>query len=124
MIDRGYARDWAELVTVAWVNPDPVEVYNEVEDTDESRSTAILLDAMLAEAQKSASERALDRLRMAFAGTRKTQAEVADRLGTSRTRLNSYLPGNVTPPVDVLVAVEELASERRAPRPAARRGPR
>jgi ParB-like chromosome segregation protein Spo0J len=124
VIDRGYARDWAELVTVAWVNPDPVEVYNEVEDTDESRSTAILLDAMLAEAQKSASERALDRLRMAFAGTRKTQAEVADRLGTSRTRLNSYLPGNVTPPVDVLVAVEELASERRAPSSAAMPVPR
>ncbi|MBD0022566.1 hypothetical protein GII33_13800 [Gordonia pseudamarae] len=106
------------------MNPDPVEVYNEVEDTDESRSTAILLDAMLAEAQKSASERALDRLRMAFAGTRKTQAEVADRLGTSRTRLNSYLPGNVTPPVDVLVAVEELASERRAPSSAAMPVPR
>ena len=43
------------------------------------------------------------------------QAAVADRIGTSRSRLNSYLAGKVTPSMDVLVAVEDLAREVRAP---------
>lgn len=40
---------------------------------------------------------------------------MADRIGTSRSRLNSYLAGKVTPSMDVLVAMEDLAREVRAP---------
>lgn len=47
--------------------------------------------------------------------TRLTQAEAASRLGTSRPRMTSYLSGAVTPSMDVLVAVEALARERRTP---------
>ena len=114
-IDRGYARDWAKLVIAVHANPDLEQVYREAAEAAESDSTVILLDAMLADKRKSPSERAADRLRMAFAGTRMTQAEVADRIGTSRSRLNSYLAGKVTPSMDVLVAVEDLAREVRAP---------
>ncbi|MFT4235708.1 MAG: DUF3800 domain-containing protein [Microbacterium sp.] len=62
--------------------------------------------------------RALDyqlRLRDAYYGTRLTQAELAARLGNSRSRLRTYISGTVTPSMDVLVAVEQIAAERRAP---------
>lgn len=114
-IDRGYARDWRKLVVAVAANPRLSEVFDEARDAAESRSTVALLDVMLAEFSRPPSERALDRLRDAFRGTRMTQAQLASRIGTSRTRLNSYLSGKVTPSMDVLVAVERIAEEHRAP---------
>ncbi|GAB3599019.1 helix-turn-helix domain-containing protein [Microbacterium tumbae] len=114
-IDRGYAADWRKLVSAVAVDPALRVIFQEARAAAESRSTVVLLDAALKEADAAPSEIALSRLRRAYRGTRMTQAELADRLGTSRTRLNSYLSGKVTPSMDVLVAVEQIADEVRNP---------
>lgn len=114
-IDRGYARDWRKLVVAVAADPALRQVFDEARAAAESRSAVALLNEMFAQARRPPSEVALDRLRDAFVGTRMTQGELAVRLGTSRTRLNSYLSGKVTPSMDVLVAVEQLAEQYRAP---------
>ena len=114
-IDRGYATDWRKLITGVAGNPDLRPVFDEARNAAESRSTVALLDAALEMAERTPAEEALARLRSAYRGTRLTQAELAARLGTSRPRLNSYLTGKVTPSMDVLVAVEQIAEQYRAP---------
>lgn len=114
-IDRGYAADWRKLVAAVVADPALRPAFDEARDAAESRATVALLDAVLVDRERTPAERALDRLRAAFRSTRMTQAELAERLGTSRTRLNTYLTGRVTPSMDVLVAVEGIADEVRAP---------
>lgn len=114
-IDRGYASDWRKLIDALADEPALREIYDDARDGAESRATVALIDAALALTQRTAEEEALARLRAAFRQTRLTQAEVASRLGTSRPRMTSYLSGAVTPSMDVLVAVEALARERRTP---------
>lgn len=114
-IDRGYASDWRKLAEALVANPALAPVFDEAREAAESQATVAVIDAALAAARQSPSERALGRLRSAYRGTRLTQAELAARLGTSRTRVNSYLTGKVTPSMDVLVAVEQIAEECRAP---------
>lgn len=114
-IDRGYASDWRKLIDALADEPALREIYDDARDAAESRATVALIDAALAFAQRTAEQEALERLRTAFRQTRLTQAEVASRLGTSRPRMTSYLSGAVTPSMDVLVAVEALARERRTP---------
>jgi hypothetical protein len=57
-----------------------------------------------------------DRLASAWKATGLTQADLAALLGTSQSRLSSYLSGNVMPSAKILVAAERLAgsSGRRA----------
>lgn len=114
-IDRGYAADWRKLVAALVADPSLRPVFEAAREAAESRATVAVLDAALERAERSPSEQALARLRSAYRGTRMTQTELASRLGTSRTRLNSYLTGKVTPAMDVLVAVEEIAEQYRAP---------
>lgn len=114
-IDRGYAKDWRKLVAAVAANPALRRAFDEAREAAESRATVALLDEALAQATRTPSQQALARLRAAYRGTRMTQAELASRLGTSRSRLNSYLAGRVTPSMDVLVAVEQIADEYRAP---------
>ena len=114
-IDRGYARDWRKLVAALAADPSLREVFSEAAEAAESRSTVLLLERALARATATPAELALERLQDAYRGTRMTQAQLASELGTSRTRLNSYLNGRVTPSMDVLVAVEQLAARYRAP---------
>lgn len=114
-IDRGYATDWRRLIAAVVADPGLRSVFDEARAAAESRATVALLDAALERAERSPSAQALARLRSAYRGTRMTQAELAARLGTSRPRLNSYLTGKVTPAMDVLVAVEQIAEQYRAP---------
>jgi DNA-binding XRE family transcriptional regulator len=114
-IDRGYAKDWRKLVDAVVANSHLLAIFNEARDAAESRATVAALDVIVELAQRTPAEEALARLRSAHRGTRMTQAELATRLGTSRTRLNTYLTGKVTPSMEVLVAVERIADQVRAP---------
>lgn len=114
-IDRGYAVDWRKLIEALVDDPSLRAIYDDAREAAESTSTVTLLDAALAARIRSADEEARERLRTAFRATRLTQAELAARLSTSRSRVTSYLSGAVTPAMDVLVAVEGIARERRAP---------
>lgn len=113
-IDRGYPRDWRKLVSAVMNDAALRDVFDEAVDAAESEATVKLLHAMIARRERSADEEALRRLQSAFLGTGMTQTELAQRLGTSRTRLSSYLSGKVTPSMTVLVEVERIAGERRA----------
>ncbi|WP_075204246.1 helix-turn-helix domain-containing protein [Haematomicrobium sanguinis] len=119
-IDRGFAKDWRKLVDAVRANSDLRPTLEEALDAAESASTVALVKLLLARAERTPAQIALERLREAFYGTQMTEAELAGRIGTSRTRLNSYLTGKVTPSMDVLVAVEEIAREMRAPSLAAK----
>lgn len=114
-IDRGYAVDWRKLIEAVADNPSLRVIYEDARGAAESTATVTLLDAALASRTRSADEEARERLRSAFRATRLTQAQLATRLGTSRSRMTSYLSGTVTPSMDVLVAIEAVARERRAP---------
>lgn len=114
-IDRGYAADWRKLIAAIAANPALRPVFEEARAAAESHATVALLDAVLEREERTPAEQALARLRSAYRGTRMSQAELASRLGTSRPRLNSYLTGKVTPAMDVLVAVEDIAEQYRAP---------
>lgn len=114
-IDRGYATHWRKLVTAVTTNAGLRPIFDEACAAAESRATVALVNAAIEVAEQTAAEQALARLRSAYRGTRLTQAELAARLGTSRTRLNSYLTGKVTPAMDVLVAIEQIAEQYRAP---------
>ena len=108
-IDRGYAKDWRKLVSAVCSDPELRTVFEAACEAAESRATVELVRAAVKLEGDSYAERALARLRSAYRGTRMTQAELASRLGTSRPRLNSYLAGRVTPSMDVLVAIEDIA---------------
>lgn len=114
-IDRGYAADWRKLIDAVADEPTLRNVYDDAREAAESRATVALIDAALAAVERTAEEEALARLRAAFSQTRLTQSEAASRLATSRPRLTSYLSGAVTPAMDVLVAMEALARDRRTP---------
>lgn len=113
-IDRGYAQHWSRIADAVVADPDVADVFEEAAAAAESTSTVGLLRAMIAHRQRTPEQVALDRLRDAFRSTRLTQGELASKLGTSRTRLNSYLTGAVTPSMAVLAEVERLAEYERA----------
>ncbi len=114
-IDRGYARDWRKLVESVAADPRLRPEFDEALLAAESTATARLLTIALNERTRTVDAVALDRLRDAFHGTRMSQGELAHRLGTSRSRVNTYLTGQVTPSMSVLAAVEQLAAAVRGP---------
>lgn len=114
-LDRGYLQHWARIADAVHANPDLRAVFEEAADAAESTSAVEYVRLLLAMKGRSPSEIAHDRLVTAFRKTRMTQQQVAERLGTSRPRLSTYLSGKVTPSMDVLVALESLAEERVAP---------
>lgn len=108
-LDRGHAAHWSRLATAVASEPDLREVFDEATEAAESRTTVALVRAMIDHRQRSAPDVARERLRSAHRATGLTQRELAAALGTSASRLSTYLSGRVTPAMDVLVATEELA---------------
>lgn len=114
-IDRGYPKDWKKLAGAVARDDDLRTSFDAAAVAAESRSTVLLLELMISERRQTARERALERLQDAYRVTGMTQGDLAAAIGTSRTRLNSYLNGHVIPPMDVLVEVERIANRRVAP---------
>lgn len=108
-LDRGYASHWSRLASAVASEPGLREVFEEAAEAAESRQTVALVREMIAHRQRTASEIARERLRSAQRASGLTQRELAAALGTSASRLSTYLSGRVTPAMDVLVAAEELA---------------
>ena len=85
------------------------EVFEEAAEAAESRTTVALVREMIDHKKRTSSDVARERLRSAQRASGLTQRELASALGTSASRLSTYLSGRVTPAMDVLVAAEELA---------------
>lgn len=113
-IDRGYAVHWSRMAAAIAAEPALEQVFDEAADAAESTATVKLIRLKIAHARRSAREVAVDRLRNAYRTTGLTQKDLAEKLGTSRSRLNTYLTGAVTPAMDVLVSIERLAEDEYA----------
>ena len=111
-IDRGYLQDWDKLARAVAAEPELRDDFNDALAAAESRAAAKAVELLGAKHAMTDGARALARLRRAAWKTGLTQEQLAVELGTSRTRLSSYLNGRVTPSMDVLVAVERIADER------------
>lgn len=116
-IERGLVPDWqpifAELRRSPWG-----EVARRVErylDTSERDATTALF-RMAVERARTAAERAdraevATRVRNAVARSGMTHAEFAQHVGTSPSRLSTYLSGKVTPSAAMLVRIERTAAQ-------------
>jgi predicted XRE-type DNA-binding protein len=113
-IDRGGLAEWQRMVRAAVADADGVVAgdLREALDLAESTSSAAAVRVLLEHAQSTSRERTVDRIRQLFLSTEYSQAEAAERLGTSRSRLSTYLAGKVMPSAEFLVRLEALARTR------------
>lgn len=115
-IDRGGADDWREVIVAIEAAPyGPVAAdLEEALELAESRGAAALLRGALERARQTPEERVTDRLRRLAFETDLSQGDLAARIGTSRTRLNSYLTGAVMPSAALVERVAEVVRTRRS----------
>lgn len=122
-IDRGEARDWARIS--AAVGRDPwgsVARLLESEVLDAAQDSGVVgaLRGMIALQRQRAEQSERDEVRRELAAlvdrSGLTQEAFARRLGTSQSRLSTYLSGKVVPSATLLVRAQRIAT---APRPTA-----
>ncbi|GAA1061858.1 helix-turn-helix domain-containing protein [Agromyces bracchium] len=115
-IDRGGVDDWRKIILAIRVAPyGPVAAdLEEALELAESRGSAQLLRSALEGARQTPEQRVIERLRMLAFETDMSQGDLAARIGTSRTRLNSYLSGAVMPSAALVERVAEVGRTRRS----------
>ncbi|MBT2497935.1 helix-turn-helix domain-containing protein [Agromyces sp. ISL-38] len=115
-IDRGGLDDWSKVGVAVEVAPyGPVAAdLEEALAIAESGGAAALLRRVLDDARASAEERTVRRLRELARAADLPQQRLAERIGTSRSRLSSYLSGAVTPSAVVITRLEEVARSRQS----------
>jgi hypothetical protein len=79
----------------------------------ESHGGRALLQAILDQAREAPEMTVSRQIRWLVWQTGLTMGQVAERLGTSRTRLSSYYHGRVTPSATFMVRLAKLARSRR-----------
>ncbi|MDR0431697.1 MAG: helix-turn-helix domain-containing protein [Bifidobacteriaceae bacterium] len=110
-IERGFLPDWSKIAREVRANPygAAAATLSEVLDYIDPSPAAELLGGILSKARSEAD--AADRAEIAreiagiVAGSGLSQAEVARRLGTSRTRLSTWVNGRVTPNAATLARI-------------------
>lgn len=116
-IDRGLVSDWqpvfAEIRRSPW---DPVarrvERYLSYREPDGAGALfAMAIDRARAAAEAAERAEAATRVRAAVARSGLTKARFAELVGTSASRLSTYLSGTVTPSAAMLMRIERAASE-------------
>lgn len=112
-IDRGLVRDWKPLFAEIRRSPwgrvaRRVERYLTYRDPD-GASTLFTLAIERARQDRVLEERAevAARIRAAVARSGLTNAEFAELVGTSASRLSTYVSGKVTPSASMLLRIEE-----------------
>lgn len=112
-IDRGEGHDWVKLAravafdTTGTLRPQLEQAMALAEST----STATLIRNAVEWMARSPRDVAFDRFRDAFGRTRLSVTRAAEELGTSRSRLSSYLNRHVMPSAELLVKMETLADD-------------
>jgi hypothetical protein len=115
VIERGYLSDWTRVANAVRENPYGVAAANlsDVLGYVESSPPAVLLAGVLERARAEAD--AADRASVAaevcglVARSGLTRAEFARRLGTSRTRLSTWMNARVTPGAAMLERMRRLS---------------
>ena len=115
-IDRGLVPDWqpvfAEIRRAPW-GPVARRVERCVASREpDGASTLFTLAIQHARSEAEQADRAevAARIRAAFERTRTTQAEFAALVGTSASRLNTYINAKVTPSAAMLIRIERAAN--------------
>ena len=120
VIDRGLVQDWqpifAEIRRSPWGTvARRVESYLSYREPD---GVSALFAVAIEHARKATEEADRDavaaRVREAVAASGLTKAEFAQQVGTSASRLSTYLAGQVTPSAAMLVRIERTAAAVRA----------
>jgi len=114
-IDRGLVPDWrpvfAQIRLAPWGTvARRVERYLSYRDPDGvSTLFALAIEHARKQAQRADRAEVAARVRAAVERTGKTKAEFAAAVGTSASRLSTYLNGKVTPSAALLVRIERTA---------------
>jgi DNA-binding transcriptional regulator YiaG len=118
-IDRGTLADWRRIRRAIDIDPWG-DVARDLEDAlaiAEDRGAGAVLRESLARSRRrlEAAERSAvaAELRALLAASGLSQAAFARRLGTSRSRLNTWLNGRVTPKATLVVRARALAERER-----------
>jgi hypothetical protein len=118
-IDRGSLPDWQRVVASIGADPwGPVAAdLEEALQLAEDRGVAATLTRALADARESvmraAREEVQRRLAALVSASGLTSAQFAARLGTSPSRMSTYLTGKVVPSAALMVRAEAIASATR-----------
>lgn len=123
-LDRGLVSDWqplfAELRRAPW-GPVARRIERLLSERDDDAVTTLFsLAVRRARSDTEAHERHVvsGRIRDAVTRSGLTQAEFAERVGTSASRLSTYLSGTVTPSATMLVRIESwLAADDSSSQP-------
>lgn len=113
-IERGEARHWDRIVEWAKRDDSPEfrEALAEALDLAEGGGAAWIRN-VLARLDESPKQRTLRRLNAAWRSSGLSRAAFAARLGTSGSRMSTYLNGSTTPSAEMLEAMEHLAQQLR-----------
>jgi DNA-binding transcriptional regulator YiaG len=114
-IERGGGRDWSRVACAAIAaGPDSVlwvDLAQALEVSDGGGRTLIAL--MLKQSQATPEERVRARIRKAFNMANMSITDFAERCGTSRSRMSTYLSGKTEPMSSMLEKMEMVGSSRR-----------
>ncbi|MDR2565376.1 MAG: helix-turn-helix domain-containing protein [Bifidobacteriaceae bacterium] len=114
-IERGYLADWARVANAVRAEPYGAAAANlaDVLRYVDASPAAVLLAEILkkarAQADREDAQAVAADIRALVAGSGLTQTEFARRLGTSRTRLSTWVNGRVTPGSATLRRIRRLA---------------
>lgn len=114
-VERGTLPDWRRLSRVIQADPWGLVAQQVIEAIGLSRpyGTAELLEGVVARARQQAadSERGevASEVRMLVGDSGLSQQDFADRMGTSRSRLSTYMSGKVVPSAALMVRMRRVA---------------
>lgn len=115
-VDRGDVTDWQRVMGAVRTDPwGPVaatllEVFDVAEDVGAVSAMRAGLELLRAEREQHEREVVAKEMRSLWHNSGMDQAEFARRLGTSRSRLNTYLNGRTVPLATVLVRARAVAA--------------
>lgn len=116
-MERGLVSDWQPILRDLRARPfDRIARYvtHYAKDPDDKAAAAFFAEALRrarVAREESEREEVIRRIRRAIDATELSQADFAKLIGTSASRLSTYLSGGVTPSASMLVRIENLARE-------------
>lgn len=115
-VDRGGFRDWQKIISAVREDPwGPVSrtLEREVLKVAESSGVVAAMESALelarADARAQEQQAVAGELRELLSESGLTRTQFADRLGTSTSRLSTYLAGTVTPSAALMVRARNIA---------------
>ncbi len=114
-VERGTLPDWRRLARVIQADPWGLVAQQVIEAIGLSRpyGTAELLEGVVGRARKQAAEaergEVAAEVRMLVGDSGLSQQDFADRMGTSRSRLSTYMSGKVVPSAALMVRMRRVA---------------